>query len=150
MNNTTHVNEGPVAAVSVLLFVQGAIVVLLAVEAVVAAVMFGGLSALSAALTVAAAVVTLRLVANLPKRRRRTRRWIMRFQVGWIVFGLLDLALALGLAGRGLTPSGFLVRIALPTSIFWLLRRPSVRSEFEDRESTDETEPSWELEEAWA
>ncbi|GMQ93333.1 MAG: hypothetical protein BMS9Abin12_0810 [Acidimicrobiia bacterium] len=150
MNNSSYPGDGPVAVAALLLFIQGAIAVALAVEAVGAAILFGGISALSAALTVAGAALTLALVARLPRRRRRTRRWIMALQTGWITLGIFDLALALALAGRGLTPIGFLIRIVLPGAIFWLLRRPSAREEFEGREPVDKAEESWELEEMWA
>ena len=155
MNETNHSDEGPVAVASLLLFVQGAIAVALSAEAVGAAIIFGGVPVLGAILTVAGATLTLALVARLRKRRRSTRRWIMGLQIGWITLGVIDLLLALLLAGRGLTPAGVLVRMVLPATIFWLLRRPAARTEFEDRgavEETGETETaeSWELEEMWA
>jgi len=149
MNHTISSDEGPVAVAALLLFVQGALTVALAAEAVGAAIIFGGAPALGAILTVAGATLTLALVARLPKRRQSTRRWIMGLQVGWIMFGVIDLLLALALAGRGLTPTGFLVRIVLPATIFWLLRRPAARAEFEDRGPVTETEESLELEEMW-
>lgn len=143
------------AVASLLLFIQGAIAVALSAEALGAAIIFGGVPVVGAILTVAGATMTLALVARLRKRRPSTRRWIMGLQIGWITFGIIDLLLALGLAGRGLTPVGFLIRVVLPAAIFWLLRRPAARAEFEHRgavEETGETEPaeSWELEEIWA
>ncbi|MCL1595286.1 MAG: hypothetical protein M3132_13130 [Actinomycetia bacterium] len=168
MTNTTHTPvrpgiDGPVAVTWLLLFVQGAIAVALSAEALGATIIFGGLPLLGALLSVAATTFTLVLVARIPKRRPSTRKWIMRLQVGWITMGLLDLALALGLAGRGLTPVGFLVRIVLPVSIFWLLRRPAARSEFGVTKKTrkkngtkdevvgiNDGQHDWELEEMWA
>ena len=150
MENTNHVDGGPVAVAGVLLFIQGAVAVTLAVEAVGAAIVFGGIPAFGAILTVAGATLTLTLVARLPGRRQSTRRWIMGLQVGWITLGVGDLLLALALAGRGLTPTGFLIRIVLPISIFWLLRRPVSRSEFESHETVTQVDESWELEEMWA
>jgi hypothetical protein len=150
MNKPSYSGEGPVAVVALLLFVQGALTVTLAVEAVGEAILFGGASALSAALTVAGATFTLVLVARLPKRRRSTRRWIMVLQVGWVTLAAIDLVLAVALAGRGLTPSGFLLRFVLPGAILWLLRRPSARAEFEGRQSVDKAEEDWELEDVWA
>jgi len=150
MNDTRNSGDGPVAVAALLLFMQGAVTVALAVEAVGAAILFGGVSALSAALSVVGAALTLTLVARLPRRRRSTRRWIMALQIGWVSLGVFDLVLALALAGRWLTPIGFLIRIVLPGVIFWLLRRPSAREEFEGREPVDKAEESWELEEMWA
>ncbi len=146
MNDSNHVDGGPVAVAGLLLFVQGAIAVTLAAEAVGAAIVFGGVPVLGAMLTVTGATVTLYLVARLRSRRRSTRRWIMGLQVGWITLGVIDLLLALALAGRGLTPTGFLVRIVLPGSIFWLLCRPAARSEFGDPGQAAESDEQRELE----
>jgi len=151
MNENKHSDEGPLHVALVLLFVQGALAVTLAVEAVGSAVIFGGASAISALLTVAGAVVTLTLVSKLRRRRRFARRWVMSLQIGWVVFALVDLVLALALAGRGLTPAGFLVRIVLPAAIFWLLRRPAVRAAFRNKNRVVQAhEENWELEEVWA
>lgn len=132
MNDTNHREEGPVAVAALLLFVQGAVAVALAAEAGGAAIVFGGLPAFGAILTVAGATITLVLVARLRLRRRSTRRWILALQWGWMIPAAVDLGLALALAGRGLTPSGFLVRFVLPASIVWILRRPEARAEFHD------------------
>ncbi len=122
--------EGPVAVAGVLLFVQGAITVALAAEAVGAAVAFGGAPAPGAILTVVGAVTTLVLARRIRGRRRSTRRWILAIEVGWIALATVDLLLAVFLADRGLTPVGFMVRMALPGSIVWLLRRPAARAAF--------------------
>jgi hypothetical protein len=132
MHDISSTHDGPVEVAALLLFVQGAIAVALAFEAVGAAIIFGGASGISALLTVVGAVATLVLVARLRKRRASTRRWVMALQVGWVVLATVDLGLALALAGRGLTPTGFLVRMVLPGAIFWLLRRPAARAEFRD------------------
>ena len=129
MNDRTTL-DGPVAVASLLLFVQGAVAVALSAEAVGAAVLFGGLPAFGAALTVGGAATTLVLVRRIEHRHRSTRRWIIALQAGWIALGAFDLVLALALAGRGLTPVGFTVRMALPVAIVWLLRRPAARAEF--------------------
>ncbi len=150
MDETNHMDEGPVAVAGLLLFVQAAVTVALAVEAVGAALIFGGVPAFGAILTVAGATITLILVARLPKGRRSTRRWILGLQIGWLTIGLIDLALALGLAGRALTPTGILVQIVLPTSIFWLLCRSDARSQFEDSEPTVAVDEDPELEGLWA
>ena len=151
MNETKHSDEGPIQVAVLLLFVQGALAVTLAVEAVGSAIIFSGASAISALLSVAGAVVTLSLVSKLLRRRRSARRWVMALQIGWVVFALVDLGLALALAGRGLTPAGFLVRIVLPASIFWLLRRPPVRAAFRKKNPVAQAhEENWELEEVWA
>ncbi len=171
MTNTTHTPvraqlDGPVAVTWLLLFVQGAIAVALSAEALGATIIFGGLPLLGALITVTATTFTLVLVARLAKRRPSTRKWIMRLQVGWITMALLDLAVAVGLAGRGLTPVGFLVRIVLPVTIFWLLRRPEARAEFGVPEKSkrssrrgrtkeqvveiEDDHQDWELEEMWA
>ncbi|GMQ98051.1 MAG: hypothetical protein BMS9Abin17_0556 [Acidimicrobiia bacterium] len=151
MNDLKHADEGPIQVAVLLLFMQGALAVTLAVEAVGSAIIFGGASAISALLSIAGAVVTLMLVSKLRRRRRSARRWVMSLQIGWVVFALVDLGLALALAGRGLTPVGFLVRIVLPVSIFWLLRRPAVRTAFSKKAPVAEShEEDWELEEVWA
>jgi len=151
MNENKHSDEGPIPVAVLLLFVQGALALTLAVEAVGSAIIFGGASAISALLSVAGAVVTLSLVSKLRWRRRSARRWVMSLQVGWVVFALVDLGLALALAGRGLTPAGFLVRIVLPATIFWLLRRPVVREAFRKKNQVAQAhEENWELEEVWA
>ncbi len=150
MNDIDHTHDGPVEVAALLLFVQGAIAVTFAVEAVGAAIVFGGAPAFSALLTVLGAVVTLVLVARLRQRRRSARRWAMALQVGWIVVAAIDLVLALVLAGRGLTPTGFVVRMLLPGAIFWLLRRPAARAEFGAGEAADPVDESWEIEEVWA
>jgi len=151
MDDIKHSDEGPLQVASILLFMQGALAVTLAVEAVGSAIVFGGASAISALLSVVGAVVTLMLVSKLRRGRRSARRWVMSLQVGWVVFALVDLGLALALAGRGLTPVGFLVRIVLPVSIFWLLRRPVVRAAFSKKAPVVEfEEENWELEEVWA
>ncbi len=147
MSEENHREEGPVAVAGLLLFVQGAVAVALAVEAVGAALIFGGVPGFGAILSVAGATVTLVLVARLPKRRRSTRRWIMGFQVGWLTLALVDLLLAVTLASRGLTPTGFLVRMVLPALIFWLLHRPAARVEFRDNASGPEVDERFELEE---
>ncbi|GMQ84581.1 MAG: hypothetical protein BMS9Abin07_0145 [Acidimicrobiia bacterium] len=143
MNRT---NDGPVEVAALLLFVQAAIAVALSAEAVGAAILFGGASAPSALLTVAGTVATFVLVSKLHKRRRRARRWVMAFQIGWIALALVDLALALALAGRGLTPVGFFTRMVLPSAIFWLLRRPESRAEFATGKTFDTAGASGELE----
>lgn len=150
MNNIDHTYDGPVEVASLLLFVQGAIAVAFAFEAVGAAIIFGGAPAIPALLSVAGAVVTFVQLARLRKRRRSARRWVMALQVGWIVVAAVDLILALVLAGRGLTPTGFVVRMLLPGAIFWLLRRPAARAEFGTREAADPVDESWEFEEVWA
>jgi len=151
MNDLKHADEGPVQVAVLLLFMQGALAVTLAVEAVGSAIIFGGASAISALLSVAGAVVTLMLVSKLRRRRRYARRWVMSLQIGWVVFALVDLGLSLALAGRGLTPVGFLVRIVLPVSIFWLLRRPVARAMFgKETRVAELSEGDWELEEVWA
>ncbi len=130
MKVTHPATDGPLALVSLLLFLQGGIAVALAAEAVGAALLFGGGPAFGAVLTVAGATFTMILVARLPLRRRSTRRWILALQFGWLFFALIDAGLAMALAGRGPTPSGFLIRVALPAAIVWLMRRPAVRDEF--------------------
>ena len=147
MSEENHREDGTVAVAGLLLFARGAVAVVLAVEAVGAALIFGGIPAFGAILTVAGATVTLALVARLPKRRRSTRRWIMGLQVGWLTLALVDLLLVVTLAGRGLTPTGFLIRMVLPASIFWLLRRPTARIEFRDNASGPEIDERLELEE---
>lgn len=151
MNDTTISNDGPLHVAVLLLFVQGALAVTLAVEAVGSAIIFGGASAISALLSVVGAALTLVLVSKLRRQRRSARRWVMFLQVGWTLFALVDLGLALAIAGRGLTPVGFLVRIVLPVSIFWLLRRPAVRAAFSKvKPVAPSHEDDWELEEVWA
>ncbi len=129
--------DGPVAVASLLLFVQGAIAVALASEAVGAAIAFGGAPAPGAILTVAGAVATLVLAGRVRGHRRSTRRWILAFEIGWIVLAAVDLLLATFLADRGLTPVGFAVRMALPGAIIWSLRRPAAKVAFGIGEAAD-------------
>lgn len=147
MKTTRTSHEDPLVVVTLLVFLQGAVVVALAAEAIGTTFLFGGAQILSAGLTVLATVATVILGSRLKTRRRSTRKWIMWFQVAWLTFAALDIALALFLAGRVLTPVGMLVRVVLPGSILWLLRHPAIRREFLSKFERVEISEDWILEE---
>jgi len=123
---------------SLLVFIQGAIALSLAFEAVGGAIVFGGAPAAGALLSLTGAIVTMVLARGVRRCRRRARRWVMIFQFGWLVTGTIDTALSLFLAGAGPAPARFLTRFLLPISILWILHR--TKPEFLSAEEPDPTE----------
>jgi hypothetical protein len=103
-----------------LVLIQGAIAATAAVEAAVVGVALGVMWV--GVLTWAGAAATFVAYRGIARRSRRARTTLRRLQYGWIALGLLDLALALFVARRGLEPVTVLVRFALPVSIIHYLR----------------------------
>ena len=114
--------------VRILVFVQLAIAIVTAIESMLFGAFSG--SAGPALLTLGAAGLTTVFYIGLGRRSPRARRWLIRFQVGWIAFASIDLLLAIFLAGRVLAPIPLLTRIVLPYAIFRMLRKPAVQAEF--------------------
>ena len=76
------------------------------------------------------AVWTMFLMRGLGRGSTRSRKWVIRLQLGWIALAAIDLLLAYFLADRGLEPVPLITRMLIPTLLIYLLRRPSVRAGF--------------------
>ena len=130
MSKTRHARDDDslLEIVRILVFVQLAIAIVTSIESMV----FGAFSGSPgpALLTLVAAGLTTVFYIGLGRRSPRSRRWLIRFQVGWIAFASIDLLLAIFLAGRVLAPIPLLTRIVLPYAIFRMLRKPAVQAEF--------------------
>ena len=117
--------------VRILVFLQVAIATVTAIEALLVGAFMGAPG--PGVVTGAAALTTGVFYVGLGRRSPRSRKWLVRFQVGWIFFGVVDLLLAIFLARRGLELVPILTRFVLPYAIFRILRKPSIRAEFEPR-----------------
>ena len=126
--------QGRIEVIRILVLVEAAIAVVMSVEAL-GAVAFGGPAGAPIAVIAAlAAIATLWLVRGIRRRRRRARRLALWLQGGIVFFALVDLALAILVAQRGLELVPTLTRLVLPIAIFRLLRKPDVRTEFGARQ----------------
>lgn len=114
--------------VRVLVFVQVVIALISAIEASIVGVFMGAPGV--AVVTGTAAILTAAFYVGLGRRSPRSRKWLIRFQVGWMAIATVDLLLAVFLAGRGLELVPLLTRIVLPYAIFRILRKPVVHAEF--------------------
>ena len=124
--------------VRILVFVQVVIAIVTAIEALLVGTLMGAPG--PGVVTGAAALMTSVFYVGLRRRSPRSRKWLVRFQVGWIVFGTIDLLLAIFLARRGLELVPLLTRFVLPYAIFRILRKPHVRAEFDRRRGSDTPE----------
>ena len=107
---------------SLLVFLQGAIGLSLAFEAVGGALLLGA-GGLGAVLSLAGAVFTFRLARGVGRGSDRALRWTRRLQYGWLATAALDLGLSVLVAGIGPAPTPLLTRVALPGAILVLVRR---------------------------
>ncbi len=114
--------EGRVERLRILVLVQAVIAGTSAVEATIFSTLGGGFP-LPMFLTAAGTALTAWLAQRLRKPRRRTFRTIRRMQIGWLFFGVIDLALSLFLARRGLSLTAVLTRFVLPIWIYVLARK---------------------------
>lgn len=122
--------------VSLLVFIQGAIALSLAIEAIGGAIIFGGAPIPGALLSLGGALLTFCLGRRVRLRRRRARRWLKILQFGWLTMAVIDTGLALFLAGVGPGPAALFTRFFLPISILWILHK--TKSEFFPTEETVE------------
>jgi len=122
--------------VSLLVFIQGAIALSLAFEAIGGAIIFGGAPIPGALLSLGGAFLTFFLGRRVRRRRRRARRWLKILQFGWLTLALIDTGLAVFLVGVGPGPVALFARYFLPISILWILRK--TKSEFYPTEEPDE------------
>ncbi len=114
----------------VLVFIQGAILVVGAVEAMVFASFVGPGGIASILLAVVAAGLTLGTAWGLARHRRLARRWALVAETGVILVAGLDTALSFAIAGTGPGVVLVLSRIVIPIVVIGLLRRPVVRAAF--------------------
>ena len=112
----------------ILVFLQVVVAVVTAIEASLIGAFMG--SPGPAVATAVAAALTAGLYMGLGRRSPRPRRWLIRFQVGWMAVATLDLLLAIFLAQRLLEPIPLLTRFVLPYAIFCILCKPTIQAEF--------------------
>jgi len=116
----------------VLVLLQGAILVATTLEALLWASFFGPTAGPSIILSGGAATLTLAAAWALGRPaglvKRLARRWTLIAETGVILLALVDLGLAVAIAGIpfGLVPA--LTRLAIPSAVIVLLRRPTVRA----------------------
>ena len=122
--------ESLVDIIRVLLLVEAGIAVVMALEGLAAILFAGPLGAATAVLGVAGAILMLLLTRGVGRRSRLARKLTLWIQAGIVLVALIDLVLAVVIAQRGLELVPLLTRVALPISIFVLLRRDPVREEF--------------------
>lgn len=127
--------EGRIEVIRILVLVEAAIAVVMSVETL-AALAFGGPAAAPLVFVAAtAAIGTLWLVRGICRRSRRARRLAIWLQSGIVLVAVIDMALAVIVAQRGLELVPTLTRLVLPIAIFRLLRKSEVRTEFGVRQS---------------
>lgn len=112
------------ATARLLVLLQAALLSAIVIESLVASSLLGPTGLTAAALTGLAALVTLATAIGLGQRRRLARRWALVAEAGVIALGVIDVVLALVLAGD--VPLMLLAtRVALPLAVIALLWRPS-------------------------
>ena len=126
---TVRDDNSLIEIVRILVFVQAVIAIVTAIEALLVGTLMG--SPTPGVVTGIAVMLTIVFYVGLGRRLPRSRKWLVRFQVGWIIFGTIDLLLAVFLANRGLAMMPMLTRFVLPYAIFRILRKPHVRAEFD-------------------
>lgn len=123
-------DQSILGVIRILVLVQGAVALVAALEVTAVGMLMGAPLALLILAGIAAAMLTLALVTGIARRSRRARRVLLILEVLWLIAAAVDLLLSLFLARRGFGLVPLMTRIALPYSIFRLLRRPHVRREF--------------------
>ena len=111
------------AVAHILVLIQGAILAVATLEAIVFLAFVGQASSVSLALTAGAAVLTLATAAGLARGSRRARSWTLVAELAVIVVGLIDLVLAMLMTGEAVGPVGLLTRLVLPAAVITILRR---------------------------
>ena len=108
-----------------LLLLQAGFAVLSLLEAAAIGVTVSGLPLLlpTLVLTGGVAIGTLVLVSRLSRRSARARRLAVAGEVLIVLGALIDLTLALGMAGRTLELMPALTRLGLPIAVVVLLRK---------------------------
>lgn len=119
-----------VDVVRILLLLQGGMAVTATIEVFVVGAATGFFIAPLMLLTLVAAVVTLWTARGVRLRSRRARRITFWAEGTILAFAVIDLALAIFLARRGLALVPTVTRVVLPIAIMRTLRRPQVKTEF--------------------
>ncbi len=114
----------------VLVIIQGAILVVGAIEAMVFASFVGPGGIASILLTVVAAGLTLGTACGLARHRRLARRWALVAETWVLLVAGLDTALSFAVVGTAPGPVLVLSRVVIPLAVIALLRRPIVRAAF--------------------
>jgi len=123
-------DESWLEVVRILLLVQGAIAAVTTVEALVASAISGFATLFLVALNGIGAAATLLVSGRVARRRRKARRLAVAFQAGWLILAVVDLALTLFLTGQPFELVPILTRIALPLTIYRMLRSRRAREAF--------------------
>gem|GEM_PF-5631261 len=111
---TVALESPPGSLLAPLLVLQGSLVIVSTVEAVVFGTLGFGSLGLPVVLGVGAALLILRDPATLGHGRRR---WLRRLEWFLIASAILDLALSVAMARRGLDPVGWVTRFAVPVAV---------------------------------
>jgi hypothetical protein len=123
-------DSGVLAVVRVLVLLQAGFVLLSTLQAILLDLFMGNLALLvpTIALSGGTAVVVLALALGLGRRSYIARRLLMIGESLVVLGALVDLALAILLAGRPLDLVPTLTRLALPVAVIVLLRRSRTRA----------------------
>jgi hypothetical protein len=120
---TVALKSPPGSLLAPLLVLQGSLVIVSTVEAVVFGTLGFGSLGLPVFLGLGAALLILRDPAAMGQRRRR---WLRRLEWFLIASAILDLALSVGMARRGLDPVGWVTRFGLPAAVLVATRESAV------------------------
>lgn len=111
---TVALKPPPGSLLAPLLVLQGSLIIVSTVEAVVFGTLGFGSLGLPVLLGVGAALLLLRDPAALRERRRR---WLRKLEWLLIASAILDLALSVAMARRGMEPVGWVTRFGLPAAV---------------------------------
>lgn len=122
-------DPGSLEVVRVLVLLQAGFALLSVVEVVAIGVFTGTLAVLGPAIALNAGIagLALLLVAGLGRRSYLARRLVMTGEAFVVVTALVDLALAIIMAGRPLGVVTILTRVILPVGVIVVLRRTRAR-----------------------
>ena len=124
MNQPTTPVEDVLDLIRVLVFIQILVIFATAIEGLI----FGAFAGAPGPglLTATAGLLTAWAYRGLLRRSARARIWLIRYQRASILLGVIDLFLAIFVAGRwlGLVPT--LTRLVLPWVLIRFLKRPDV------------------------
>ena len=120
---TIALKPPPGSLLAPLLVLQGSLIIVSTVEAVVFGTLGFGSLGLPVLLGVGAALLLLRDPGALGERRRR---WLRRLEWLLIASAILDLALSVAMARRGMEPVGWVTRFGLPTAVLVATRGSGV------------------------
>lgn len=113
------------AAARLLVMIQAALLSAIAIESLVASGLVGPTGSSAAALTGLAALVTLVTAVRLGGHGRIARRWTLIAEAGVIVLAIVDVIVALLLAGD-VPLMSLATRLALPLTVIALLWRAGI------------------------